>query len=67
MILGVFIEFFEVKIVITDIYRYFTDNYQYFTDICRYFSDIFSEILAHARVRKSLEISSKYWEFSIFR
>ena len=37
MILWVFIEFFGVKIVITDIYRYFTD--------------IFSEIPAHASVR----------------
>ena len=33
----VFIEFFGVKIVITDIYRYFTDIYRYFTDIYRYF------------------------------
>ena len=37
MILEVFIEFFGVKIVITDIYRYFTD--------------ILLEIPAHARVR----------------
>ena len=33
MILSVFIEFVGVKIVITDIYRYFTDIYQYFIDI----------------------------------
>ena len=33
MILWVFIEFFGVKIVITDIYGYFTDIYRYFTDI----------------------------------
>ena len=37
MILWVFIEFFGVKIVITDILQIFID--------------IFSEILAHARVR----------------
>ena len=30
MILWVFIEFFGVKIIITDIYRYFIDIYRYF-------------------------------------
>ena len=33
MILWIFIEFFGVKIVISDIYRYFTDIYRYFIDI----------------------------------
>ena len=44
MILWVFIEFFGVKIVTTDILLIFTDIYQYFTDI-------FLEIPAHACVR----------------
>ena len=109
MILGVFIEFFGVKIdidlsknhcdliltigfdlsqnsrYISDIsdilpiylryftyispifYRYIYDIYRYISDIYRYFTDIFSEIPAHARVRRIIEISPKYWEFSIFR
>ena len=37
MILWVFIEFFGIKIVITDIYRYFTDILPIFSDIFRYF------------------------------
>ena len=51
MILWVFIKFFGVKIVITDIYRYlpiFTDILPIFTDIYRYFTDIlpiFTDIL----------------------
>ena len=55
------------------IYRIFwsqNSNYRYFTDIYRYlpiFTDIFSEISAHAHVRKSLEIFPKYREFPIFR
>ena len=36
----VFIEFFGVKIVITDIYRYFTDIYRYFTHILPIFTNI---------------------------
>ena len=40
MILWVFIKIFGVKIVITDIYRYFTDIYRYFTDILPIFTDI---------------------------
>ena len=44
MILWVFIEFFGVKIVITDIYRYFTDIF-------------FSEIPAQARVLHSRDFS----------
>ena len=43
MILWVFIEFFGVKIIITDIYRYFTD--------------IFSEIPTQARVLHSRDFS----------
>ena len=54
MILWVFIEFFEVKIVITDIYRYFTDIYR---DIYRYFTDIFSEIPTQARMLHSCDFS----------
>ena len=50
MILWVFIEFFGVKIVITDIYRYFTDIY-------RYFKDIFSEISTQARALHSHDFS----------
>ena len=50
MILWVFIEFFGVKIVITDIYRYFTDIYRYFTDI-------FSEIPAQARMLHSRDFT----------
>ena len=33
MILGVFIEFFEIKIVINDIYRYFINILPIFIDI----------------------------------
>ena len=40
MILWVFIEFFGVKIVITDIYQYFTDIYRYFIDILPILIDI---------------------------
>ena len=36
MILGVFIEFFGVKIVITDIYRYLPIFYQYLSIFYRY-------------------------------
>ena len=38
MILWVFIEFFGVKIVITDIYRYFIDIYRYLPIFYRYLS-----------------------------
>ena len=57
MILWVFIEFFGVKIVITDIYRYFTDIYRYLLIFYRYFTDIFSEIPAQARVLHSRDFS----------
>ena len=76
MILWVFIEFFGVKIVITDIYRYFTDIYRYlpiftnilliFTDIYRYFTDIFSEIPAQARVLHDCDFSVEKLVFSDF-
>ena len=52
MILWVFIQFFGVKIIITDIYRYFTDNY-------RYFIDIFIEIPAQAHVLHSRDFLAK--------
>ena len=52
MILWVFIEFFEVKIVITDIYRYFID--------------IFSEIPAQAHVLHSRDFSVEKSVFSKF-
>ena len=54
MILWVFIEFFGVKIVIIDIYRYFTD--------------IFSDIAAQARVLHSRDFSmekSTFFDFSV--
>ena len=60
MILWVFIKFFGVKIVITDIYRYFTDIYRYFTDI-------FSKISAQARVLHSRDFSVENRFFPIFR
>ena len=76
MILWVFIKFFGVKIVITDIYRYlpiftdilpiFADIYQYFTDIYRYFTDIFSKIPAQARVLHSRDFSVEKSVFSDF-
>ena len=66
MILWVFIKFFGVKIVITDIYRYFTDIYRYFTDIYRYFTDIFSKIPAQARVLHSRDFSVEKSVFSDF-
>ena len=53
MILWVFIEFFGVKIVITDIYRYFTD--------------IFTEIIAQARVLHSRNFLVENQYFLIFR
>ena len=59
MILWVFIEFFGVKIVIIDIYRYFTDIY-------RYFIDIFSEIIAQAHVLHSRDFLMKKLVFSDF-
>ena len=72
MILWVFIKFFGVKIVITDIYRYFTDIYRYlpifyryFTNIYRYFTDIFSKIPAQARVLHSRDFSVE--KISFFR
>ena len=52
MILWVFIEFFGVKIVITDILPIFTD--------------IFSEISAQARVLYSRDFSVEKWVFSDF-
>ena len=80
MILWVFIKIFEVKIVITDIYRYlpifyrylpiFTDIllifYRYFTNIYRYFTDIFSKIPAQARVLHSRDFSVEKYVFSDF-
>ena len=59
MILWVFIEFFGVKIVITDIYRYFTDIYRYFTNI-------FSEISVQARVLRCRDFSVEKSVFSHF-
>ena len=64
MILWVFIEFFGVKIVITDIYRYLP----IFTDILPIFTDIFSEIPAQAHVLHSGDFSvenSVFSEFSV--
>ena len=55
MILWVFIEFFGVKIVITDIYRYFTHIYRYF-----------SEIPAQVRVLHSCDFSVEKSVFSDF-
>ena len=52
MILWVFIEFFRVKIVITDIYRYFTD--------------IFSEIPAQAHMLHNRDFSVEKSVFSDF-
>ena len=52
MILWVFIEIFGVKIVITDIYRYFTD--------------IFSEIPAQTRVLHNSDFSVEKSVFSDF-
>ena len=52
MILWVFIEFFGVKIVITDIYRYFTD--------------IFSGIPTQARVLHNRDFSMEKSVFSDF-
>ena len=48
-------------------YQYISNIYRYIFNIDRYFTDIFPKILAHARVRYSLEISPKYREFMIFR
>ena len=59
MILWVFIEFFGVKIVITDIYRYFTDIYRYFTDI-------FSKITAQVRMLHNRDFLVENWSFPIF-
>ena len=73
MILWVFIEFFEVKIVITDIYRYFTDIYlylpifyRYLPIFYRYFTYIFSEIPAQARVLYSHDFLVEKKVFSDF-
>ena len=66
MILWLFIKNFEVKIVITDIYRYlpiFTDILPIF---CRYFIDIFSKIPAQARVLHSRDFSVEKSIFSRF-
>ena len=57
MILGVFIDFFGVKLVIglsknhCDLILTVGFNLSQKTDIYRYFTDIFSEIPAHARVK----------------
>ena len=59
MILWVFIKNFGVKIVITNIYRYFIDIYRYFTYI-------FSEIPAQARVLHSRDFSVEKSVFSDF-
>ena len=64
MILWVFIEFFGVKIVITDIYRYFTDILPIFTDILQ----IFFQKFQHKRVCSTIAIfrwKNRY--FSIFQ
>ena len=55
MILWVFIEFFGVKIVITDIYRYLPIFYRHLPIFYRYFTDIFLEILAQEHVLHSLD------------
>ena len=60
MILWVFIKFFGVKIVITDIYRYLPIFYRYFTDI-------FSKIPAQAHVLHSRDFSVEKSVFPIFR
>ena len=72
MILWVFIEFFRIKIVIGWLKNHcdliITVGFDLSQNI-RYlpiFTDIFSEILSHASVSYSLEISPKYREFSIF-
>ena len=59
MILWVYIEFFGVKIVITNIY-------QYFIDIYRYFTDNFSEIPVQACVLHSRDFSMEKSVFSDF-
>ena len=78
MILWVFIKFFGVKIVITDIYRYFTDIYRYlpiFIDILlifyrylpifyRYF---FKNSCTSARAPQSRFFGGKNQFFPIFR
>ena len=61
MILWVFIEFFGVQIVITDIYRYFTNIYLYFTDI------FFRNSSTSARAPQSRFFGGKINFFSIFR
>ena len=66
MILWVFIKIFGVKIVITDIYRYFTNILLIFTDIYRYFTDIFSKVPAQARVLHSRDFSVEKSGFSDF-
>ena len=70
MILWVFIKFFGVKIVITDIYRYFTDIYRYLPIFYRYFTDIlpifFQKIPAQAHVLHSRDFSVEKSVFSDF-
>ena len=59
MILWVFIKFFGVKIVITNIYRYFTDIYRFFTDF-------FLEIHVQVHVLHSRDFSVEKSVFSDF-
>ena len=69
MILWVFIEFFGIKIVITDIYRYLSIFYRYlliFTDILPIFTNIFLEIRAQVRVLHSCDFSVEKSVFSDF-
>ena len=80
MLLGVFIDFFGVKIVIglsknhCDLIliigfdlRQKTNIYRYFTDIYRYFFRNSNTCTRKIKARKIAEIWPKYQEFSIFR
>ena len=62
MILWIFIKFFRVKIIITDIYRYLP----IFFNILPIFIDIFSKIPAQARVLHSRDFSVEKTVFSDF-
>ena len=63
MILWVFIEFFEVKIVITDIYRYLSIFYRYLPIFYRYF---FRNSSTSARVPQSRFFGGKIDIFRFF-
>ena len=58
MILWVFIKFFGVKIVITDIYRYFTDIYRYLS--------IFFQKFLHKRACSTVATRLSYVSSTIF-